>query len=82
VKVPIVLHGGSGTPAAQVQEAIRHGVRKINICTDTQIAMGKAYVEAQARPGFKYSTQALWGAGEAAAHKVALEKMKLFCLLP
>ncbi|MCL1855507.1 MAG: class II fructose-bisphosphate aldolase [Clostridia bacterium] len=78
VQVPIVLHGGSGTPAAQVQESIRHGIRKINICTDTQIAMGKAYIEAQAQPGFKYSTQALWGAGEAAAHKVALEKMKMF----
>ena len=80
VQVPIVLHGGSGTPAAQVRESIRHGIRKINICTDVQTAMGKAYIEAQGRPGFKY-TQELWGEGEAAARKVALEKMKMFCLL-
>jgi len=81
VRIPIVLHGGSGTPAAQVQQSIRHGVRKINICTDTQIAMGKAYIQAQAQSGFKYSAHALWGTGEAAAHKVALEKMQMFCLL-
>ena len=80
VHIPIVLHGGSGTPAAQVQESIRHGIRKINICTDVQTAMGRAYVEAQGRPGFKYS-QELWGEGEAAARKVALEKMRMFCLL-
>ena len=28
VDVPIVLHGGSGTPKEQVQEAIRNGIRK------------------------------------------------------
>jgi len=80
IRIPIVLHGGSGTPAAQVQESIRHGIRKINICTDIQTAMGKAYTEAQERPGFKY-TQELWGEGEAAARKVAVEKMKLFSFL-
>ncbi len=39
---PIVLHGGSGTPMEQVQEAIRQGIRKVNICTDIQVAMGEA----------------------------------------
>lgn len=80
VQAPLVLHGGSGTPMDQVQESIRHGIRKINICTDVQTAMGKAYMEAQARPGFRYS-QELWGEGEQAAHRVALEKMKAFALM-
>jgi len=80
VQIPLVLHGGSGTPPAQVQESIRHGIRKINICTDVQTAMGRAYTEAQARPGFKYGTRPLWGEGEAAARAMALEKMKLFAL--
>lgn len=31
---PIVLHGGSGTPNDQMQEAIRHGITKINIFSD------------------------------------------------
>lgn len=34
VDVPLVLHGGSGTPAPILREAIRLGISKINICTD------------------------------------------------
>jgi fructose-bisphosphate aldolase class II len=34
VAVPLVLHGGSGTPAPALREAIRLGIAKINICTD------------------------------------------------
>lgn len=32
--VPLVLHGGSGTPIDQLHKAIRLGIAKINICTD------------------------------------------------
>jgi fructose-bisphosphate aldolase class II len=32
--VPLVLHGGSGTPLEQVQEAIKNGIAKINIATE------------------------------------------------
>ncbi len=32
--LPLVLHGGSGTPAEQLASAIRLGIAKINICTD------------------------------------------------
>lgn len=32
--VPLVLHGGSGIPAGQVQEAVRHGITKMNIATE------------------------------------------------
>jgi fructose-bisphosphate aldolase class II len=38
-KVPLVLHGGSGTPVEQLQEAIRHGITKVNIYTELRIAM-------------------------------------------
>ena len=31
---PLVLHGGSGTPNDQMQEAILHGITKINIFSD------------------------------------------------
>ncbi len=36
--VHFVFHGGSGTPAHQVQEAISYGVIKMNMDTDTQWA--------------------------------------------
>lgn len=37
--VPLVLHGGSGTPDDQIKEAIEHGITKINIYSDVVGAM-------------------------------------------
>ncbi len=37
--VPLVLHGGSGTPVDQIQEAVRHGICKLNLYADMRIAM-------------------------------------------
>ena len=37
--IPLVLHGGSGTPHDQLQEAIHHGITKINIFSDLVDAM-------------------------------------------
>lgn len=34
IDIPLVLHGGSGTPIRDVQETIRYGIRKINIATE------------------------------------------------
>jgi fructose-bisphosphate aldolase class II len=39
---PIVLHGGSGIPDAQIQEAIKLGVAKVNVNTECQIAFANA----------------------------------------
>ena len=38
---PLVLHGGSGTPNDQMQQAISHGITKINIYSDVVAAMNK-----------------------------------------
>lgn len=37
VDIPLVLHGGSGTPEDIVKECIRHGIAKINV--NTEISM-------------------------------------------
>jgi fructose-bisphosphate aldolase class II len=37
--VPLVLHGGSGTPVDQIKQAVRHGISKLNIYADCRIAM-------------------------------------------
>lgn len=37
--VPLVLHGGSGTPEDQVKAAISSGITKLNIYADLRIAM-------------------------------------------
>lgn len=44
--VPLVLHGGSGTPLDQIQETIKNGITKINIFADLRIAMYKGLLEA------------------------------------
>lgn len=36
---PLVLHGGSGTPDDQMQNAIHHGITKINIFSDIVVAL-------------------------------------------
>ncbi len=56
VNVPLVLHGGSGTPIDQVQESIKNGIRKINVATDVLTTMIKTYTELSTEPGFKYNT--------------------------
>lgn len=33
VSIPLVLHGGTGIPDAQIQEAVRRGIRKLNVGT-------------------------------------------------
>lgn len=42
VPVPLVLHGGSGTPDEAIQEAIRCGIAKINIGTELKYAWSAA----------------------------------------
>ena len=38
VEIPLVLHGSSGVPDKDIREAIRRGVRKVNIDTDVRTA--------------------------------------------
>jgi len=38
-KVPLVLHGGSGTPDEQVKDAIAHGIAKLNIFSELCVAL-------------------------------------------
>ena len=40
---PAVTEDGSGTPDDQIQEAIRHGICKLNIYADNRIAMWNGF---------------------------------------
>lgn len=42
IRLPLVLHGGSGTPEGDVKEAIKLGIVKININTETRLAFSNA----------------------------------------
>ena len=39
---PLVFHGGSGSTPEEIAEAVRHGVIKMNVDTDTQYAFTRA----------------------------------------
>ncbi len=39
--VPLVLHGGSGTPDDQIRRAIRNGITKVNVYAELRTAMGR-----------------------------------------
>jgi len=66
VSIPLVLHGGSGTPPADLQRAISLGIAKINVATELITAVRKSLVEQ-------------WGAGKnlwaPIAQAVAIEAM-------
>ena len=49
--VPLVLHGGSGTPLDQVQQAIKNGISKINIFADMRQAAGAALPKLMEKAG-------------------------------
>ena len=77
-KIPLVLHGGSGTPDEQVAEAVENGIAKVNICTEFVAAYGKKYIETQNQPGFKYSVPSLFGPSVSTGKELVKSKMELF----
>lgn len=80
VDVPLVLHGGSGTPIDQVQAAIRNGIAKINVATDVMIALVDSYEEQKKLPDFKYNTL-MFERSKDAAKAVVLDRMKSFSFM-
>jgi fructose-bisphosphate aldolase class II len=78
VGIPIVLHGSSGVPDEAIREAIRLGVRKVNI--DTNIR--EAFVEAarkvlEANPR-EIDPRKMLGPAREAATSLIREKIRIF----
>jgi fructose-bisphosphate aldolase class II len=78
VDIPLVLHGGSGTPADAIAGAIKNGVAKINICTDLITAYGVRAVELSGTPDFKYSVASYFQETRKAGQELALQKIRQF----
>lgn len=78
VSIPLVLHGGSGTPDDKVQEAICNGVAKVNICTELIAAFGNRLSEVQKDDKFKYNVFQLFREGMIAGQKLVESKIRLF----
>ncbi len=78
VQIPLVLHGGSGTPSVKIQEAVINGVSKVNICTELISAFGKRLTETQTEQNFKYNVFQLFREGMIAGENLVEEKLRLF----
>jgi fructose-bisphosphate aldolase class II len=80
--LPLVLHGGTGIPAEQIQKAISLGVAKINVNTECQWAFQKAtrkYIEeGKDLSGKGFDPRKLLEPGYLAIKATVKEKMDLF----
>ena len=82
VKMPLVLHGGTGIPDDQIKKAISLGVSKINVNTECQIAFAKAtreYIEeGKDKQGKGFDPRKLLLPGTNAVQALVEEKMDMF----
>lgn len=78
VQLPLVLHGGSGTPEEKVREAIGKGIAKVNICTEFLTAIGKELIRTQQQEGFRYGMGALFAPAKNAGMELVRSKIQLF----
>ncbi len=78
VSIPLVMHGGSGTPEDKITEAINYGITKVNVATDVVTVVGKAITEAQKAEGFGYSVANLYAPAYKAVAEFTEHKMRLF----
>ncbi len=70
--LPLVLHGGSGVRPGQIREAVRAGIRKINISTEIHSTFARALAEgvgADPRPALRRARAAV---ADAAAVRIDL----------
>jgi fructose-bisphosphate aldolase class II len=78
VPVPLVLHGASGIPDADLRRAIALGVRKINVNTETRYALFTA-LQASLREGVPgYDVTRLFGPAMAAMQASVEQKLRVF----
>jgi len=78
VKIPFVLHGGSGVPDAKIKKAIKEGVNIINVGTDLKVAFCRTLIEVCAKNKQETDPRNLLKPTIAAVEKVVFEKMILF----
>ena len=77
VGIPLVLHGGSGTPEADIKEAIKLGIAKININTETRLAFSntlrkKLQIDTAEIVPYKYLPEAIHAVEEVVGKYIKL----------
>jgi len=78
VPIPLVLHGGSDTPEADVRGAISRGITKVNICTEFVVAFADTFAKEHDEQDFRYNVPGVFIKPRAAARKLVEKKIRLF----
>ena len=78
LKVPLVLHGGTGIPNEDIKKAIKCGISKININTELQIAWHDAVVRFIKENEAVYDPRKVISSGQAAMKEAIVNKINLF----
>ncbi len=90
VKMPLVMHGGTGVPETAVRKGVENGIRKINIDTEIRVAffdsvaatvakIQKEHAEADAKgEAKKYDIRKVLGPARDAMQEAIARKMELF----
>ena len=77
VKVPLVLHGGSGLSTEDLQSCIRAGICKVNFGTDLRIAYTQGIREYMDENPQKFDPRNYGSAGRAKVQAIAAEKLAI-----
>lgn len=78
IKIPFVLHGGSGVADEKIRKAIKGGVNIINIGTDVKVAFSKTLIENCLNNKNETDPRKLLKPTIKAVSDVVYEKIKLF----
>ncbi|MFM9281956.1 class II fructose-1,6-bisphosphate aldolase [Paenibacillus jiagnxiensis] len=78
VKVPLVLHGGTGIPTHDIKKAISLGTSKINVNTENQIEFTKAVREVLAAKPDAYDPRKYIVPGRDAIKQTVIGKIREF----
>ena len=78
VKIPLVLHGGSGVSEEEFAKAIQAGINKVNLFTEISMAAVKESVEFAGQNNNKLHFASLLGAGKKAVFDIATDYLVKF----
>ncbi|MFA6422241.1 MAG: class II fructose-bisphosphate aldolase [Candidatus Buchananbacteria bacterium] len=77
-KIPLVLHGASGTDPEEIKQAIKLGATIINIDTDVRVAFTKALQQTLSSKIIFYDPRKILAPATEAASQEVINKIKLF----
>lgn len=78
VKIPFVLHGGSGIADAKIKKSIKQGVNIINIGTDIKVAFSQTLINTCVHNKKETDPRVLLTPSIQAVEDVVADKMKVF----